>query len=230
MQLNDLVGKHPDSTIYIIGTGPTMRLYDLSFFKDKLTIGLNQAYKYLPTTYSLTIHPNLIPNDPKIWNTKWITKIKGKFNYYDYCYLFSSSDGWYALERRISPPTLFVGRGIHTGGLHLAALLGAKTVILCGVDMSPLGGEHHAHVQHNQFHKIPFTDVYKEYYYYAVKCRQILRDYWGMNILKMSPLLGESYSELDYNRLKKELNLEDLPKPIEIEENVRCTNLISDFI
>ena len=51
MQAFELWGRHAGETIYIIGTGPSQRLFPLDFLSDKITIGLNQAWKLLPVQY-----------------------------------------------------------------------------------------------------------------------------------------------------------------------------------
>mgnify|MGYP005830578011 FL=1 len=71
-----LWGRHPGETVYIIGTGPSQRLFPLDFLADKTTIGLNQAWKHLNCTYSITVHPEHVwdyghADDPKN-ATEWI--------------------------------------------------------------------------------------------------------------------------------------------------------------
>ena len=76
MHAFELWGKHAGETIFIVGTGPSQRMFPLEFLADKTTIGLNQAWKYLPTTYSITVHPEHVYD----WNiaddsknaTQWI--------------------------------------------------------------------------------------------------------------------------------------------------------------
>jgi len=76
MNAFELWGKHKDETIYVVGTGPSQRLFPLDFLADKTTIGLNQAWKYMPLTYSITVHPEHVYD----WNieeepknaTQWI--------------------------------------------------------------------------------------------------------------------------------------------------------------
>ena len=77
--VSELYGRHPDSDIYIIGTGASTRVFPLSFLKDKITIGLNQAWKLFPVQYAVTIHPEL--NMPECMADEtphpeitWITK------------------------------------------------------------------------------------------------------------------------------------------------------------
>jgi hypothetical protein len=77
MQLSAVKDKYKHQTVYIIGTGPSLRVFPVDILEKEITIGLNQAYKSLQfrPTYNLTIHPELIP---KYEPLRWITKRKGQ--------------------------------------------------------------------------------------------------------------------------------------------------------
>ena len=60
MRLQELWDRHAGETIYVVGTGPSLRLLDMNYFAGRTTIGLKRAWRHLPTTYSLTCHPELV--------------------------------------------------------------------------------------------------------------------------------------------------------------------------
>ena len=60
MRISDLYNKHLGEDIYVVGTGPTLRMLPKGFFNNKIAIGLNQAYKTFDLTYAVTVHPELI--------------------------------------------------------------------------------------------------------------------------------------------------------------------------
>lgn len=78
-QISALYDRHPGADIYIVGTGTSLRVFPLDVLAGKITIGLNQAWKVVNTTYAITMMPRLnIPEfikgetpRPKI---TWITK------------------------------------------------------------------------------------------------------------------------------------------------------------
>jgi hypothetical protein len=77
--VSQLYGKHPESDIYIIGTGASTRVFPLSFLENKITIGLNQAWKLFPVQYAVTIHPELnmpecMPGEAPQPEITWVTK------------------------------------------------------------------------------------------------------------------------------------------------------------
>jgi hypothetical protein len=57
--VSDLYGLHNGDDIYIVGTGASLRIFPHNFLKDKITIGLNMAWKVVPVNYCITIHPDL---------------------------------------------------------------------------------------------------------------------------------------------------------------------------
>lgn len=196
MNVSELYGKYKGETVYIVGTGPTLKCFPIEFLKDKLTIGLNQAWKSLSfqCTYNLSIHPDeCIPKHYREANQTWITKRKGWLkekkpdiywfsnneNVKDYKYLTSTDN------------TLYVGRGIHTAALCLASKMGVSYAVLVGVDMNSVRGSHHVTDQSVRFHGLPPKEVYKEYYLNAVEVRNRL----SIKILNLTSLIGLGYTE-----------------------------------
>jgi hypothetical protein len=222
MQVSELFGifdKENGKTVYIIGTGPSLRVFPKDFLTGETCIGLNRAYEHVECFYNLTIHPELIPRDyvtwyPRTWITKkknWLTKPKKEqlvLTYWfdnnkdvkDFRYVTKGHD------------CLYVGRGIHTTALVLAARMGAKTAVLVGVDMLDLAGDHHATSQSVRFHGFPPREVYNEYYANTCILRKMLRQYYKMEILCLSSLLGNRPQE-DYKRLLDEYQIPLHPPP-----------------
>lgn len=240
MTIQTLYKKHFGRTIYIVGTGPSMRVFPTKFFDDKLTIGLNQAYKQFKPTYSITIHPYLIPYNRKEWNTLWCTKVKPTCEGWrrhisernkNFFYLFENNNEVkdFSYFRDRSSYKLYVGRGIHTGAIHLAGLMGATNCILVGCDFCDIANESHCLDQHIELHGYSKEQIYKEYYYYLVKIRELSLAEFGMNVLSMSPFVGLPYYEEDYKRQLGQLNLPELPKPKEIEKVPRPKDLVTNF-
>jgi len=174
MDISELWNKHKGKTIYILGTGPSVRCYsDLDLIlKDKIVIGLNEAFKYFDCKYSITIHPNLIPSKegffPEV--NKWIIKPKDKYHYIKTdditFYIFQNNKDVhdYSYLEKVKGH-LYVGRGIQTGAMVLAAQMGASLIVLIGCDFAQLGPDHHSHKTHIEFHGLDSQDVYKEVFY-----------------------------------------------------------------
>lgn len=248
MNLADFYNYFKDSSFsknpicFIIGTGPSNRVFPLTFIDRShiLKIGLNQAYKFIKCNYNITIHPHCIPLDCN-GSGLWFTKIKEsdelwkehqRRNNPSKWILFNNTDAINSInsEAPSKRNTLFVGRGIQTGGLHLAAHMGARYAVLVGCDMCQLAGDHHATDQHVQFHNIDSKDVYNEYYYYTAKVRKELKKNYNMDVLTLSPFLGQKHADMDYAYLCKENNLEALPLAREVEFSSRNTPVVKGYI
>lgn len=218
MRIQELAGKHKGSDIYIVGTGPSMRVFPVDFLKDKITLGLNQAWRYGKLTYSITVHPELVLDylkEPK-HSTTWIIKKKPPMENLELSdpthYVFHTEQENYEILTKPKPDILFIGRGVQQTAMHMAAIMGAKNIILVGVDMTDLGGEHHGHDQHVKFHGMAPSDVYAEYRKVTAKVRStLLRK--GINTLTLTPFLGAVHGNEDYARLLHEMNLPKLPTP-----------------
>lgn len=251
--------KGLQQTIYILGTGPTLRLFSPEFFLDKFTIGLNKAWQFFPANQSgpnlsITIHPNCIPPDLSESKTTWITKVKKSEKNWqlheERCnlkqfYFFENDDNIELLkvpaimtassESLQNRSRLFCGRGIHTAAMHLAAILGGnagreRAIILCGVDCASVGGDHHYLYDNIQPHQYNIDDVYREYYYYLVLCRELLERNYNVRFLSLSPLLGECMREEDYKRQLLKRGWQSFGPPKIIEENPRHTKIVKDYI
>jgi len=219
MRISLLANRHAKSDVYIVGTGPSLRVFDKQYLSDKITIGLNQAWKQLPTVYSISVHPELVIEYEKSKTknkTNWVVKQKGEFinkslDDPEY-YIFKTVDRDFSIFTKPKADHLFIGRGVQQTAMHLAAVMGAKNIILVGVDMTDVGGDHHGHDQHVKFHGLDPKSVYAEYRDYTAKARQELRKL-KINVMTLSPFIGSCDASEDYTRICAELRLPKLPKP-----------------
>src|SRR3989338_9186407 len=77
--VSELCDVHAGSDIYIVGTGPSLRVFPREFLSGKITIGLNDAWRFLPVRYGITVHPDLyVPEFLKAESPRpeitWISK------------------------------------------------------------------------------------------------------------------------------------------------------------
>lgn len=226
MRIGDLYNRHAGETIYVIGTGPSLRCVPLRFFKDKLTIGLNQAWRHLPTTYSITVHPELVPDyeaSDKKTGTQWIIKKKPPMLHLELSdpkyYVFHTNYDVETIRKR-PEDTLYLGEGIQTTAMDLAARLGAAMIVLVGCDAKRLGGDYHAHDQHVRWLGQTPDQQYLLYRQKTAEARAVLREK-GIGVMTLSPFIGIDSGEEDYQRLRKELKLDPLPEPKDTSPYIR---------
>lgn len=174
--------------------------------EGKLTIGLNEAFKHLNCQYNLSIHYECIAQKLQL---NWITKRKPSeinLSNIDQYILFKSNTDYgmsvkdFTLCTRTSG-ALYVGRGIHTSAMVLAAQMGCRMAVLIGVDCGSLNDKHHGHKQHVQFHGLEPEEVYNEYYENAVKVREVIWNKYQMGVMSMSPFIGLHSADQDVHYL-----------------------------
>lgn len=209
-----------DCTVYIVGTGPSLRCMDLKFLESKTTIGLNQAWKHLQTTFMITVHPELLieyENAPTRRSTRWVVKKKPPMGDipldHPSHYVFGTDYDVTAVTRRPAD-TLYLGEGVQTCAMDLAARMGARFIVLVGCDAGSLGGDCHGHDQHVRWLGMKPADQYKLYRDTTAAVRAELRKL-GVSVYSMSPFIGVHAAEEDYARLKTELKLPALPRPVD---------------
>lgn len=223
MRIQELYPDFRDKDVFVIGTGPSASVFPWEFLNGKFTLGLNQAWRYLPLNYCLTAHPELLLEQEQHAEAtgqrggiKWIVKKKPpleKLTLEDpRYYVYHSREDW-GLFAKPEADVLFLGRGVQQTAIDLCCRAGAKSVILIGVDMGSLDGDHHGHHQHVRFHGLAPKDVYAEYRKWTAKARRLAREHYGVPVLTLSPLLGLTAPEEDYKRLHQELGIPKLPPP-----------------
>lgn len=229
MRIKDLCGQHRGQPVYVVGTGPSARLFPFDLLRQQVSIGLNQAWRYWPHTYSITVHTELVEEylreAPADQVTQWIIKRKAPFlREFDDpgYYVFQTRQGdLTTIQTDDSPDALYLGRGIQQTAMHMAAIMGASAIYLIGVDMCDLGGDHHGHDQHVRFHGLPPADVYAEYREHTAQVRRKIEQEYGIPTLSLSPLLGTGHAEEDYRRLLHERGMKPLPTPTDTSPYLR---------
>ncbi|MEL6468905.1 MAG: hypothetical protein AAFQ74_04205 [Cyanobacteria bacterium J06623_4] len=235
--VSELYNRYPDSDIYVIGTGPSLRVFPLSLLADKITIGLNMAWKTLPVKYSITIHPNLaipefLEGESAHPDITWITKHQKtaslvspqQLEYAEQHFYFFDSFG----KKNLQPPgepsdsgrildwvrqpqgnRLYMWSSISQAGVNLAANMGAKNIILIGCDNCALGQNHHAHKQHAQWVGADPNHRYRQYYEGLSEIRTVLRER-GISLVSMNPFLTLAEPNSDFIHLCQELDKPEL--------------------
>jgi hypothetical protein len=230
--VTELYDRYPGSDIYILGTGASVRVFPLSFLDDKITIGLNMAWKLYPVKYAITIRPEL--NVPEFMGEgerpaiRWITKREKLTTPEQVRYAEEHRDRFFNYQTNGKPnhlppdqpseagrildwvrrPTgefLYLWTSISQSAANLAANMGAKNIFLIGCDNCALLGNHHAHRQHT-FWKGAEPDVrYAQYEEGLVEVRAALRER-GVNLLSITPFVSLADPARDFERLCGELS------------------------
>lgn len=157
--VNELKNKHKGQDIYIICSGKSCDFIDPLFFRNKITIGVNQVYRKFKTTYLVRkegnylkkvlneSHPSTIHcvtegdcggNDKKnvtaYINDKSIHDKKNIF-------FIKHKKNPHSVQIPDNDNQLIVSYSTSTTAVHLAAHLGAANILLVGHDCGAINGQ-----------------------------------------------------------------------------------------
>jgi hypothetical protein len=153
-----LKNKHVDQDIWCIAAGSSMDYIDSSFFDNKIVIGQNQVYKKYPCTYVLMKDLMESPRFPRSVNEikkLGIPLIYSKYHAghhssglnktdYENSYVYDHADNRADLQKHldvIGTDVMAAKRSSITSIMNIAAYMGAKNIIVCGVDCGTINGK-----------------------------------------------------------------------------------------
>lgn len=225
LPIQELKNIHPNSDIYIIGTGASLALFPKDMLKNKITIGLNKAWENITTlNYSVTIHPELnidLKNDYCIKKIKWIIKDKkleqikkDDIKKINNLYYFRTLEGHSTHlpnqpkstsrdVKLISPDTsdvLYQWSTISATAMHIAYIMGAKNIYLVGCDCAPINGIDHVKSQHTRWRGSSPKNRYFQYKQAVVEVRDRLHEL-NVNVINLLPLIGINNYEWEFKHL-----------------------------
>lgn len=231
--VSELYGRHEGQDIYIVGTGPSLRVFPIDLLEKKITIGLNRAWESVAVKYGITIHPEL--NIPQFVNgedrrpaIKWITKFeklravvtpeqaaqaKKQMFFYktngqpNTANIWEPSNTGRVVDWLLSPQEkhLYQWSSIVQTAINLAANMGARNIILIGCDGGALGGNHHAQPQHTRWRGVSPEARYAQYREGTREVFAAMRQR-GVNIVSMSPFSSLYEIEEEFGLMCAETN------------------------
>lgn len=152
-KLKEFKNKHKGQDVYVIGSGPTCNYIDSSFFENKISIGTNQTYRKFKSDYIVRKEHNLLQDT--LNNFKGITLVskldcgsKKPINVGNYentsnlcVYDHLKNVIKINLTAFEKEDHLCVSLSTITTSIHFAYYLGARNIILVGVDHGMLDGK-----------------------------------------------------------------------------------------
>jgi len=162
-ELVEYKNKYKGQDIYVIASGKSLDFIEPDFFENKITIGINQVYKKINTTYlvrkELKLSKEVIDNnqDKIIFiskgdcggnNTKNLD-LQKKNNNKNIC-IFNHDKNIVEINNLPDDEKIVVSYSTITSGIHLAAYMGAKNIILVGHDCGKIDGESYFKDYHNE--------------------------------------------------------------------------------
>lgn len=156
-QHTELKNIHQGQDIWVVGAGPSLNHVDAKFFENKITMGVNRVCQWIPCDYIVSKDDRGFKEifssrkQSKIILSRWESGDPDtKENRADFdCYYFDHSDKIKLGQRPklddIGTDQIVVSYSTITSAIHLAAYMGASTIMLCGHDCGVI--DNHAAVK-----------------------------------------------------------------------------------
>ena len=152
--LDTFENKHKGQDIYILASGPSFDFIDPVFLADKITIGINEIYKKASPTYLIRKDPDLLPASLEANPTVTHFISKGQFGGANTrnkdtiqqkptlsaapIVLYDHNPNTHKLPEALPEQGLITSYSTIVTAIHLAAYMGAKTILLIGHDCGTL--------------------------------------------------------------------------------------------
>lgn len=207
---------HKNKDIYILASGKSVDFIDNSFFNNKIIIGINQVFKKTKCQYLIkkdyhlinSIFENPINKNTIIFlsegeyglnnnnNLKKILKLpqEQRQNIITYKHNINNHN----IEKLPPNDMLVVSWSTITTGIHLAAYMGAKNIILVGHDCGTINGKNNFTGYHNQnTYKMAHKNGEKDYTKWltkietqTIKLKGLLKKKYNCNIYSLNPFIN----------------------------------------
>lgn len=211
---------HSGKDIYVIASGKSLDFIDPSFFEGKITIGINQVFKKIKCNYLVRKETALLNEcveqnkDSLFFISKGNTGQKNNINEqvvkskkYTNVIIFDHNQNRHNLRVNVlfrhvnlNQNQLIVSYSTITTGIHLAAFMGAKNIILVGHDCGKINGEVNFEGYHNEkTYKIAWRDGRKGYERWVssgvieqdtIQLKNILKQLYGCNVISLNPFIN----------------------------------------
>ena len=152
--IKDLKGIHSGKDIWVIAAGSSMNFIDPSFFKNKITIGINRVCIKYDCDYLVAkdgrgfraIEESISDKTKIVLSKHESGNLHQNLNSYPsehWIFEHPAKPGENPDLSCISPESdkLVVSYSTITSGIHLAAYMGAKNIIICGHDCGTIDGK-----------------------------------------------------------------------------------------
>ena len=213
-ELSDFKNIHYKEDIYIVASGASTGFIDKDFFSNKITIGINQIYKWVNTKYLVRKETKLLNDVLKEVNKDTIhfisrgnsgnsdsqnLEIKNKL-YSDNknVIIFNHNTNKLSMPDNIPNDGLVVSFSTIVSGIHLAAYMGAKNIILVGHDCGTIDGIPNVEGYHNDSsYKIVWKKGKEDYIKWlpkiendTIKLKKILKEKYNVNVYSLNPFIN----------------------------------------
>ena len=205
-QLKDI---HKGQDIYVLGSGSSLNYIDRSFFDGKIAVAINYVVRhYLAnSTYMVTKYHQVAneiaqqhPDTKVVVSHKQYGNVNNKSGMdktnFENLYIFyhNHNQGGSTPIKKLLPMDddhLISSWSSITSGIHLAAHMGAKNIILAGHDGGAIDGKYHVDNYHDKEEQsINEKDKVIGFQDNTIELKEKLQEIYGCNIHSLNPFIS----------------------------------------
>jgi ADP-heptose:LPS heptosyltransferase len=167
--IKELKNIHKGEDIYVIASGPSLNHIQPSFFNNKITIGVNQAYRKLDCTYLVRKEKSKLKYSIENTKSKVIcsefshggkhVKNTEGMEQLDFYYFKHFQNRFKNIEfKKLTNDMIVVSYSTITSAMHVAAYMGASNLILVGHDCGLINDKHVFDGYYESISETPWKD------------------------------------------------------------------------
>ena len=195
----ELEGRHFGDDIWILAAGPSMDHVNPRFFQNKVSIGVNQVYYRFQTDYLVRKESEGFEEARQVGIPLIVSRYasgsyqRGLNPVADY-YFEHQDNGCKQVDLSVISETsrrIVVSYSTITSAIHIAAVMGAANIILCGHDCGILDGNSRMTGYPEALMGDPkYRQWLGEILPQTLAVRERIRQVYGCNIYSLSPFIG----------------------------------------
>jgi hypothetical protein len=203
---------HQDKDIYIIASGYSCEFIDPEFFKNKITIGINQVHKKFTIRYGVRKEQKnldtILSESP---GTLWFVSLHDCGVYHfpkldikkyeanpNICiFKHNNNDDPRQPIMKLPDNGLLASHSTITSGIHLAAYMGAKNIILVGHDCGTLDNQCNFTGYHTKESLYLWKNGESDYKKWlpeiegqTIQLKKILKEIYNCNVYSLNPFIN----------------------------------------
>lgn len=213
LSVSELQGLYKGQDIWVIGSASSMNYVSSEFFQNKVTIGVNYAYRNYPCDWVVTkdfcqTEYNELGSFLITSKHLWGSYAEGEFGFWGrepfYVFDHVHNEQETVDLSVIGTERIVVGKTSLISAMHIAVYMGAANIILCGVD----GGTLDRNLQYNEYANcVHEPAAVEEYSDFVSKIMSQIRDVrdrlihvYGCQVHSLNPFIGFDFEGHVYER------------------------------
>lgn len=201
-EIRELKNIHKGLDIWVIGAGSSMNFVDPSFFKGKITIGVNHVYIKFKCDYLIrkenkgikeayeTGSVLIVSEYNRAGNSnRKLNEIDGDYFYFKHLPSKNTEIDFSI----VGTDKIIVSWSIITSAIHVAAYMGAKNIMLCGHDCGMLDGKNNFNGYYENLSNRTiewYSSYLKKIEDQTVQVKKKMKEIYSCNVYSLNPFVS----------------------------------------